>query len=500
MLNGFTRSFPVLKALTAEQEETIHRGALFTMEKTGMRIEHEGALKMLADAGCAVDFDEQRVRIPPSIVEECFRKVPTNFRLRARDPQNDLIIGGDTVHFMQGMGMRFVDLDTWETRPATAAEHREAMIVADALPNLHLAEGWEIYTDRRNIPPVMGMLENLASALRYSSKTQVAGNIKDTEIFAIAMAQAVGSDLFPEIEHACPLTIQSGGAEAAFRYADAKMPFVPALSVNQGATGPATLAGATVLKMAEVMGWVVMIQIHTPGAPIAIHHGISPIDMRTGDKVLGTPARGVGTVMVNQMLRRYGIPIWSNTGFASNSKKIDFQAGYEKSLGTLLSSLSGGHVQMFQGGSSVELLYSSELAVMEDDVAGWIGGVLQGPIFNDETLAIDLINEVGPIPGHYMATAHTRKWWNQEDYFPVVADTESYASWTMTGKQDMLDRAKEKVAEILETHTPTPLTDAQEQAVEDVLTEARDYYRGKGLITDTEWSAYMEELSLGDGR
>ena len=60
-------------------------------------------------------------------------------------------------------------------------------------------------------------------------------------------------------------------------------------------------------------------------------------------------------------------------------------------------------------------------------------------------------------------------------------------------------RLEESVAEILETHRPTPLTASQEEAVADVLQEARDYYRGKGLITDSEWTTYMEELSLGDG-
>jgi trimethylamine--corrinoid protein Co-methyltransferase len=498
MLKGFTRNYPVLEMMTPQQEESIHGGAMFTMQKTGMQIEHRGALDMMADAGCDVDFEAQRVRIPSWLIEECLRKVPSQFRLKARDPKKDLMIGGDSVHFMQGMGMRYVDLDTWETRPATAVEHRDAMIVADALPNIHLAQAWEIYTDRHNIPPVMGMLENLASGIRYSSKTQVAGNIKDTEIYAIEMAKAVGTDLFPEIEHACPLTIQEGGAEAAFRYAAAGIPFVPALSVSSGATGPATLAGAVVLKIAETMAWVVMTQIHTPGAPMAIHHGISATDMRTGNKILGTPSRGVGTAMMNQMLRLYGIPIWSNTGFASTSKKIDFQAGYEKSVGTLLSSLAGGHVQMYQGGSSTELLYSSELAVMEDDVAGWIGGVLEGPIFNEETLAIDLINEVGPVPGHYMGTAHTRKWWTKEDYFPQVADYEAYASWAVTGKKDMLDNAKDKVAEILETHKPLPISDSEDQALEDILVEARKHYRSTGMITNDQWNLYMKELDSTD--
>ncbi len=89
MLNGFTRAYPALKFLSAEQEESIHRGALFTLQKTGMQIEHAGALKLMADAGCGVDMEQQRARIPSWLAEECLRKVPSNFRLKARDPQND---------------------------------------------------------------------------------------------------------------------------------------------------------------------------------------------------------------------------------------------------------------------------------------------------------------------------------------------------------------------------------------------------------------------------
>jgi len=164
----------------------------------------------------------------------------------------------------------------------------------------------------------------------------------------------------------------------------------------------------------------------------------------------------------------------------------------------LLAALSGGHVHLYHGGSSTELLYSPELAVMEDDVAGWIGGVLEGPIFNEETLAVDVINEVGPSPGHYLATAHTRKWWREETYFPKVADVESYASWIGTGKRDMLDYAKERVQEILATHKPLPLEPSQEQALADILADARQHYRGDGTISDAAWSEYMKVLENQD--
>jgi len=47
MLRGFTRNFPPLKILTEEQVEAIHRGTLDVFWQTGIRIEHERALKLL---------------------------------------------------------------------------------------------------------------------------------------------------------------------------------------------------------------------------------------------------------------------------------------------------------------------------------------------------------------------------------------------------------------------------------------------------------------------
>jgi trimethylamine--corrinoid protein Co-methyltransferase len=90
---------------------------------------------------------------------------------------------------------------------------------------------------------------------------------------------------------------------------------------------------------------------------------------------------------------------------------------------------------------------------------------LEGVTVSDETLAIDLINQVGPIPGHYLSTEHTRKWWRKEQYFPKVTDIESYPVWVRSGKKDALALAKERMEQILATHKPKPLTAEQEQAV-----------------------------------
>jgi trimethylamine--corrinoid protein Co-methyltransferase len=494
MINGFTRRFKPLDVMTSEEVEAVHRGAQYILAKTGMRIEHERTLQLCADHGCQVDLDDRRVRMPPGLVEESIRRCPSSFVLKARDPDKDLMVGGNTVYFMQGMGMRYVDLETWETRPGTVGEHREAMIVADALENTHLADGVFFYMERESIPPIMVMLENLASGLRYSSKAQQFGYQQDCSIFAIRMAEALGINLDAELDTVSPLTLFDHTLQAAWRYVEAGIPIQPTVSIAMGSEGPATRAGSLVLAVAMVMAWAVITQLIRQGAPMSVQHGNGPMNMGSGSVLYGTPDGALSSAMMNQMLRRYGIPSCTSAGFSSNSKTIDYQVAYEKGLGALVDALSGGHLLIFQGGSCGELLYHPVLAILDDDVAGWVGRFLEGVTVADETLAIDLINQVGPIPGHYLSTAHTREWWRKEQWLPKAADLEAYPVWVRSGKKDALVLARERMEEILATHEPTPLTPEQEQAIEEILTEARQFYRDRGTISDEELSVYMKTL------
>ena len=100
----------------------------------------------------------------------------------------------------------------------------------------------------------------------------------------------------------------------------------------------------------------------------------------------------------------------------------------------------------------------------------------------DETLAINLIEQVGPIPGNFLTTEHTRKWWKIEQFIPRAADRESYPEWIKKGKKDALALAKERVEEILATHEPEPLTPEQDMAIDEILEGARRYYRKNIMV------------------
>ena len=98
---GYKRKFPPLEILSKEDIRQIQVATLDILKETGLKIEHRGALKLLEDNDCIVDHDEMRVRFPEGLVEECLRRCPSSFRVKARDPKDDLIFdgGGNTIYF-----------------------------------------------------------------------------------------------------------------------------------------------------------------------------------------------------------------------------------------------------------------------------------------------------------------------------------------------------------------------------------------------------------------
>jgi trimethylamine--corrinoid protein Co-methyltransferase len=482
MLKGFTRKFKPLAILTEEQIEDIHRGTLDVLETAGVRVECDRGLELFADHGCKVDFDKKRVRIPSYLVEDCLSKCPSSYTVKARDPNYDLRIGGNTLYFLNMPTTRRVDLDTWESRPGTLQEHGEDVRLLDALDAVHMVFTQLHYSDMKGVAPAMAMLEAFSSGIRNSAKVQYGCYSADCEVFAIKMAKAVGMDLDCPINTSSPLTLYSDAVEAMFRFVEAGFPINIAPGPTMGGSGPATIAGSTIVANAEAMAAIVLCQLLKPGRGVMVGDAMLPMDMRSGQPVFGDTRMALHQVMFNQIWRKYGIPtdMW-HCGLPGG-KKIDFQAGYERSLLAMTAALSGTNMICLHGSVHGELTSHPAMSVLDDDVAGWIGHFMEGVEVTDETLAIDLIEEVGPIPGQYLDKEHTRNRWWKEQFVPKVADREPYPDWIKKGKKDALALAKERVDEILATHKPKPLTPEQDEAIDEILEEARSFYRQKGLM------------------
>lgn len=219
MLRGYTRKFKPLEILTEEQVESIHSGTLGVLWETGVVFHHEKALKLFKRNGCKVDCEDAsvgRVHFPPGLVEECLRRAPSSFHMKARDSKNDLLIGGDTLHIGVGCGMQALDLDRWEARVATRRENYDGVTVLDALENVHALTCYIPYFGFEGVPPVMGMLESDAARIRNSTKVVVFAYSNDSEVFSIRMAQAIGMEAICNFIAAPPLTYYHDAVEACW--------------------------------------------------------------------------------------------------------------------------------------------------------------------------------------------------------------------------------------------------------------------------------------------
>jgi len=477
-LKGFTRNIRPLEMLTEEQVEAVHRSTLDVLETTGIRFESEKALNIFKMNDCDVDFDEKRVRVPSYIVEEMLRRCPSSFTMRSRNPEHNVRIGGNTLYFSDMPGQGILDLKTWKASKATGEENRQALCVLDALENFHILCSYTPYFEIEGVSPAMSIPESVAAKMRHSTKVQWTGYQNDCEIYNIEMAKVTNQDIMGLSLPSAPLTYYTDACESAIRYAEAGFPINIASGCMMGGTSPATIAGTLVSFDAEVIGGICLAQMVKPGTKIVIEDTILPMDMRSGSPVFGSIKTCMHIAAFSQVWRRYEVPTFADSGW-TNSKKIDYQDGYEKAITTLVIALSGCNVANLNGGIYGELAYHPLQSILDDDVAGMVGTFIEGFTVDDETLAAGLIEEIGPIPGYYLNTAHTRKYFDKEGFIPKAADMLTYQEWEVQGKKDALNLAEERMAEILRTHRCEPLSEDQDREIENILKKARAFYKNK---------------------
>jgi trimethylamine--corrinoid protein Co-methyltransferase len=483
MRRGFRRNIETVKVLTDSQIETIHRGTLEVLEETGCKFESERALKLLEKNGCRVDHETRVAKIPSDLIEECIRRCPSSFMVQSRDPENNLLIGGNTLYFMSSLGARLSDIETGEVRVPTMEENNMAVVISDALESIDLFSSYTPYFEVEGVEPVMLCATSLAQRLRHSTKITRGAQATDTFIWETQIAQAAGQELIGNMEAAAPLSYPEDAINAAFTYVEAGYSMYIAAGSVMGGTAPVTLAGSTISNNAELLAAVVLIQMIKPGTGIIANNFVTPMNMESGDLLFCSLGASLHQMAFNQIWHDlYRIPT-NNTGSAfPASKYIDYQSAYEKVHVAMASALSGANMIVFHGGVTAELSYNPLLSVIDDDVAFIIGKTIEGFNVNDETLAIDLIKDVGQGPGTFLNKTHTRKNWKKEYFMPRVADRLSYQEWISTGKKNMIEKAKERMDEILRNHKPKPMPPDRDKEIDRILSDARNYYKKKGLL------------------
>jgi trimethylamine--corrinoid protein Co-methyltransferase len=232
-----------------------------------------------------------------------------------------------------------------------------------------------------------------------------------------------------------------------------------------GSTAPVTMAGTLAQLHAEQLAGITLCQLTNPGSPI-LYGGIpGRANLRSLGYLGGAVECGMMNAAIHQLAHHIEVPNYNSSGL-TDSKIPDAQAGWEKALTTLLAAMAGSNYVHHAAGMLESMLtIAYEQFVIDDEIIGMCCKVLQGIRVDDEHLALEAIDKVGP-GGSYITSPHTMTHMRQE-YFSGnrVTDQDSREKWIEKGSQDTWIRAREIAKKILAAEEKSYISDDVEKAI-----------------------------------
>jgi trimethylamine---corrinoid protein Co-methyltransferase len=478
--NYRTHSGVRFQMLSDDQLQELFDGVLHVLEYTGLEVQHKKARKILKKAGAWVDGD--LVRIPSYLVKDALAKAPRSFTIfsRSGNPAHDIHIGPGRAHFGPGpTPPNFTDIETLERRPYLRNDAQIVATVCDGLPNIDFCESLGTISD---VHPDLAASYEFAEMFPRTSKPIVAwsyGKDDAKDIHKIAIAEAGGQEAFekrPNYVHYCeplsPLVSTKEALDKLIFCAKHRVPVIFTPCPLAGGTAPITPAGIIIQAAAESWMGLVVAQALRPGLPFFMGGVLSVMDMSAMILAYGAPELSLMMAGHTELAHFAGLPLWQ-TGGCTDSKTLDEQAAIEGSLSVFFSALSGGDLCHDVGYTESGLTGSIFQTVMMDESIGYSRRITRGIEVNDETLAVGVINNVGP-NGHYLREQHTRDHYKTEFWYPKLCDRRNYEEWEMMGSLPMRDRVVARTHDILATHTPAPVKPETKAAIETVLAAAEE--------------------------
>ena len=221
---------------------------------------------------------------------------------------------------------------------------------------------------------------------------------------------------------------------------------------------------------------LVIAQAIQPGLPFFMGGVFSVMDMSAMILAYGAPELSLMMAGLTDLAHYVGLPLWQ-TGGCTDSKTFDEQAIIEGSLSVFFSALSGGDMTHDVGYTESAMTGSVFQLCAMDEAIGYSRRITRGIEVNEDTLAVKVIDNVGP-NGHYLREQHTRDHYKTEYWYPNLCNRRNYEEWEEDGKKTMKDRTVARVHEILATHKPAPIKPETEEVIKKVLAEAEERVKG----------------------
>ena len=460
--------------LSNEQLDQMQEATLQIMEDVGVKFPSEKALALFADHGAQVDHKTQVVKLPRDLVRKAMATVPRYFNVAARDPSCDFHLEDGVTYFCtDGCGVETIDFETRERRASCKADVGRMAHVVDYLSST--AFYWPMVSaqDYGRTAPLHELDASFNNTVKHVQSVTALGTVPAR--YAVEMATVIAGDkeelrrrpmLSLIVCTIAPLVQDEKGIDAGLVLAEAGLPVTFLAMPTLGTTSPATFAGALVVGDAEVISATVLVQLVHPGAPVSHSLMHAWADPRSGHYV-SYPTDARGRYAPVGMAHHWGMPSFGGAFGTESPTPGTWQAAADVAVDPLLVGLAGAEWVTGIGLNRNYTLLYPESIILDDELYHRARYALARMDVNDETLALDIIGDVGP-GGHYLSQRHTRKHMR-----PLGKKLGLTHEMDAKGKyRDPLKVAREKVKWILENYQPEPLEKAKKAELTRILQAA----------------------------
>jgi trimethylamine--corrinoid protein Co-methyltransferase len=461
---------PDLKILSKEELDAIYTSALYLLRNVGVNIEDQETRKLLMGNGCD-EGPNNIVYFPEWLVKDCLNSTPKEVTICGRDPKKDMTLGRQKYPYIipHVLNVNYYDAINQNYVTTTRENVQNFVKVCDYLDTvdgiwivtmlpqfkeMYMFHGFEMGIRSTTKPVCITTLETQSVEPTYELATAIAGGkeeLKKRPLMTVCM---------------CAVSPLSWTKQACDTLkALARWGIQPALATEapMGDTGPVTFAGDIAQKMAEYLSGDVILQLLNKGMAVLWINVHESFDQRTGMVNLASHGDFVQACAMGQIEKHIGVPILSPV--SPDSHMLDMQEAYELGF-TLLPQMLGGNRAIVVHGLDTTRAFNNELLLLLDDMVVAARRLLDGIEVNPETLAIDVIKNVcskiekGRRVGHFLDQRHTLTWYEREQRprKDFVFEKHSREKWMELGGKTFVQRAHERVEEILKTHKPEPLS------------------------------------------
>jgi trimethylamine--corrinoid protein Co-methyltransferase len=453
----------------------IHDATVDILTGCGVKILYPPMLAFLKEKGLAVDDENAIVRFSSASLEDALAATPQQFDVFGRDGRPAFTLGDRKPKIAAGHNAVFwADSETGQTRSSTVADVELFARICDGLECIDMigipVMPQDVPNPQATLPyAVRAVIANSTKPIYFSTDTYKA-NRACIDLIQAAFAGNLQEQAYgiSQLSSTSPLYWEHGVCEAIMDTVPTGVPLAILPEPIAGFTAPFTLAGLVTMNNAECLSGLVMIQLLRRGAKFLYANSWTTFDMRAAAALVGSTETTICRIAGAQMAHFYKLPCHT-TAPNSDNHAHDEQNAWEKTLSQLCAIAAGNDLIVNCGMFATGMTCSHEQLLMDEEISAMSRRIADGMLVNSDTIAADLIKQIGPRGEGYLMAEHTLGWLRSKEYLqPRLSVRGNRATWEAQGAKDTYQIARERVRKMAQAN-PQPLPAATQAKLDEII-------------------------------